>query len=64
MKLSKLSQEQQLKLIEDFAAGTTVRNASSLIGINTKTSILYYHKLRKLIFDYEVKKKKKCLMVK
>ena len=53
MKRSKLSEEKQFKLIEHFAAGTTARTASALIGINRKTAILYYHHLRELIFEYE-----------
>ena len=57
MKRSKLSKDKQLKLIEHFAAGTTARTASALIGINRKTAILYYHHLRELIFEYEKEKK-------
>ena len=58
MKRSKLSKDKQLKLIEHFIAGTTARIASVIINVNPKTAILYYHRLRELIFEYETEKEK------
>ena len=46
---SRLSPRQQGKLIEHFVAGTTARAASEIIGINVKTSTLFYLRLRQLI---------------
>ena len=54
MKRSKLSKNKQLKLIEHFAA----RTASVIVNVNRKTAILYYHRLRELIFEYETEKEK------
>ncbi|MBD3653434.1 MAG: IS1595 family transposase, partial [Kangiella sp.] len=52
MKKSKLSQYKQNRLIEHFVAGTTARCAAQLIGVNVKTAIYYYQRLRQLIFEH------------
>jgi len=49
MKKSRLSRSKQKKLIEHFVAGTTARCAASLVGVNFKTAVYYYHRLRELI---------------
>lgn len=38
-------------MIEHFVAGTMARCAASLIGINSKTTIYYFYRLRKLIAE-------------
>ena len=53
MKRSKLSWEKQLKLIEHFIAGTTVRTTSVLVSVNKTTASYYFLRLRELIFEYE-----------
>ena len=52
MKKSRLSQYKQNRLIEHFVAGTTARCAAQLIGVNVKTAIYYYQRLRQLIFEH------------
>ena len=49
MRKSRLSQFKQDRLVEHFVAGTTARCASSLVGVNFKTSAYYFHRLRELI---------------
>ena len=49
MRKSRLSQYKQDRLIEHFVAGTTARCASSLVGVNFKTSAYYFHRLRETI---------------
>ena len=49
MRKSRLSKGIQEKLIEHFVAGTTARCASSLVGVNFKTSCYYFHRLREII---------------
>ena len=49
MRKSRLSKSIQDKLIEHFLAGTTARCASSLAGVNFKTSCYYFHRLREII---------------
>ena len=49
MQKSRLSSTKQHKLIEYFVAGTTVRCAAELIGINRKTGAYYYHRLREIL---------------
>jgi len=34
-----------------FCAGTTARSAAELTGVNRNTAILFFHKLREVIFD-------------
>ena len=51
MRKSRLSRSKQTRLREHFVAGTTARCAAALIGINSKTAIYYFHRLRILISD-------------
>ena len=51
MNKSRLSTVKQRKLIEHFVGGTTARVASEIVGVNIKTGILYYHRLRQLIYQ-------------
>ncbi len=59
MNRSKLSTEKQVKLIEHFAAGTTARAASDLVGVNKTTAAFYFLRLRKLICEYEEQQEEK-----
>ena len=45
----KLSKKQQESLLQFFAAEVTARTASDLLGINRRTAILFYHKIRQVI---------------
>lgn len=45
---SRLSKTKQSKLIEHFVAGTSARCAGDLVGVNRKTAIYYYHRLREI----------------
>jgi transposase len=51
MKLSrcKISRNKQLELMKLFIAQTTARTASELVGVNRRTGILFFHKLREII---------------
>ena len=49
MKKSRLSPNKQSRLIEFFVAGSTARTAASLVGVNPKTAVLYFHRLRQII---------------
>lgn len=49
MKRSRLSKIIQYKLGEHFVAGTTARCAAALVGVNFKTAVYYYHRLREII---------------
>ena len=40
----------QVELIKYFCAGATARSAAELSGINRNTAILFFHKLREVIF--------------
>ena len=51
MRKSRLSQYKQKRLIELFVAGATARTAASLVGVNTKTAVYYYHRLREVVYD-------------
>jgi transposase len=53
MKLThcKLTRKQQEELMKMFIGGVTARTASELMGINTRTGILFY---QKLIQDYSL----------
>ena len=46
---SRLSARKQSRLIEHFAAGTTARAASEIVGVQANTAIGFYMRLRKLI---------------
>jgi transposase len=47
----KLTRKQQEKLLEFFVAQTTARMAADLMGVNRQTAILFYHKIRGIIFQ-------------
>lgn len=49
MRKSRISRAKQEKLIEHFVAGTTARCAASLVGVNFKTAVYYFQRLRLLI---------------
>ncbi len=46
----RLSASIQSELIKYFCAGVTARSAAQLTGVNRNTAILFYHKLREVIF--------------
>ncbi|MFP6770997.1 MAG: IS1595 family transposase, partial [Alphaproteobacteria bacterium] len=46
MRKSRLSQAKQYRLMEHFVAGTTARCAAALVGVNSKTAVYYFHRLR------------------
>ena len=48
---SRLPVATQRVLISHFVAGVTARTAAQVAGVNRRTAILYYHKLRELIAD-------------
>ena len=50
MRKSRLSKLKQSRLIELFIAGSTARTAASLVGVNTKTAVYYFHRLREVIY--------------
>lgn len=52
MKKSRLSQYKQSRLIELFVAGTTARTAASLVGVNSKTAVYYFRRLREVIYHH------------
>ena len=45
----KLSKKKQSELLQFFAAEVTARTAADLAGINRRTAILFYHKVRQVI---------------
>jgi transposase len=49
MRKSWLSYGKQARLIEYFVAGTTVRTASALVGVNKSTAAYYFLRLRTII---------------
>ena len=49
MRKSRLSQFKQNRLMEHFVAGTTARCAAALVGVNSKTAVYYFHRLREVI---------------
>jgi transposase len=51
IKRCKLTRKQQEKLIEFFVAQTTARMAADLMVINRQTAILFYYKIRGIIFQ-------------
>ena len=44
-----MSQGKQARLIEHFVVGATARSASIVAGVDKKTAIYYFHRLRELI---------------
>ena len=51
MRKSRLSAYKQRKLVELFVAETTAEIAAKITGINRKSAIYYFHRLRKLVFE-------------
>ena len=49
LKRSRLSVSQTRKLLEHVVAGTPARTAAELVGVNTNTATLFYHRLREII---------------
>ena len=49
MRKSRLSKSKQDRLAEHFVAGTTARCAAALIGVNSKTAVYYFHRLREIV---------------
>lgn len=47
---SRLRTSIQIELIKYFCAGATARSAAELTGVNRNTAILFYRKLREVIF--------------
>ncbi len=48
---SKLSRSTQLKPLKYFCASIIARSAAELTRVNRNTAILFFHKLREVIFD-------------
>ena len=48
---SRLPKSIQLELLTYFCAGITARSAAELSGVNRNTAILFFHKLREVIFE-------------
>lgn len=48
---SRLRQSIQEELIKYFFGGVTARAAAEIAGVNRNTAILFYHKLREVIFE-------------
>ena len=48
---SRLRVSIQTELIKYFCAGVTARSAAELTGINRNSAILFFHKLREVIFE-------------
>jgi transposase len=49
MRKRRLSVYKQDRLIEHFVAGTTARCAAALVGVNSKTAVYYFQRLREII---------------
>ena len=50
MRKSRLSEYKQKRLVELFVAGSTARTAASLVGVNSKTAVYYFQRLREIIY--------------
>lgn len=48
---SRLDRGVQFSLLQHFVAGVPARTAAELAGVNRRTAILYYHKLREVIAE-------------
>jgi transposase len=48
---SRLRASMQIELTKYFCAGVTARSAAELTGINRNSAILFFHKLREVIFE-------------
>lgn len=51
MRKNPFSWEKQIRLIEDFVSGATVRTATVLVGMNKSTAAYYFHRLREIIAE-------------
>jgi transposase len=51
MRKSRLSQDQQERLLEHFVSGSTARCAGELVGENKTTAAYYFHRLREIIMQ-------------
>ena len=49
MRKCQLSKEKQNLLIEDFEAGATARCTAGLVGVNPKTAMHSFYRLREII---------------
>lgn len=49
---SRLTDEQSMRLMEHFIAGTPARTAAQLVGVNRNTATLFYHRARELIAEH------------
>ncbi len=49
MRKSRLSKSKQDRLVEHFVAGATARCAAALVGVNSKTAVYYFHRLREIV---------------
>src|SRR5690606_27737463 len=49
---SRLTDEQSMRLMEHFVAGTPARTAAQLVGVNRNTARVFYHRVRKLIAQH------------
>jgi transposase len=49
MRKRRLSVYKQDRLIEHLVAGTTARCAAALVGVNSKTAVYYFQRLREII---------------
>ena len=49
LKFSKLSHYQSNRLVDHFVAGVPARTAAELVGVNRRSAILFYHRLREII---------------
>ncbi len=47
---SRLAKHVQIELLKYFRAGSTARSAADLTGVNRNTAVLFFHKLREVIF--------------
>ena len=54
MRKSRLKKFTQKKLIAHFVAGATARCTAELLGLNSKTAISYFHRLRQLIYHHQM----------
>ena len=48
----KLSKKQQVKFLEYFVLEVTARSAADILGIQSNTAMLFYHKIRVLLYDF------------
>src|SRR5271170_2927810 len=46
VKHCKLSNKEQLRLLEHFVAGTPARTAAEIVGVHRNSAIRFFHKLR------------------